>query len=363
MLQRALSLFFLMTTAIFTAAIYYYAAPRPTDFAEYELSKVEGAAQRSSRALQRQPALQKRSGVRKDFWIPEDSGRSHFFIASKTSELILNDRSGKIEATEYLKNLEGSLEEKDSCRRFTATEGTYFYPSHRFLTRNAEIGLYRDIETIPFLQGTAGEANFSFFAKNRLFNAKQVELKSGSTLRVLGETAAYSALANEMGFLEITPSCRIEFPDAFLQCEGPLELDLQESLAETHHSFHYEESQIRIDAESGRLLYGRDEENRLKPQMIQCEGAVRMLAKENYALADQLVYFPETQKLHLLAGDRSRVLFWKSDGSIQISAPEVRARFDGKEHREEINGIGDVHCTFDLEEEHRIETLFGKYLE
>ena len=193
MLQRALIVSSFLILSLFAAAMYYYLSPRPTDLAEYEQSKVEGAAQKSSRALQRQPALQKRFGVRKDFWIPEEGSRNHFFIASQTSDLILNDRNGKIEATEYLKNLEGFLEEEGSCRRLQAEEGTYFYPSHRFLTRNAAISLYRDEETAPFLQGLANEADFSFLGRNTAFRAEQVQLNNGSTFRVLGQTATYSA--------------------------------------------------------------------------------------------------------------------------------------------------------------------------
>lgn len=355
MFRRALIVSFLLTLTAFGYAFYHYAIPRPSDLAKYLRSKGE----RAPRTLQREPALQKRLGVRKDFWIPREGERKHLSITSEGSELILIDRDGKIEATELLQNLEGSMVEEEEMRRFSAEEGTYSYPTHRFLAKDAAFTLFQGSEPDPFLQGIAEKVNFSFFANSPLLSAERVEFKSSDSFRLQGEQASYSALERT---LEIRPSCRLEFQNASLQCEGPLTILLEENSAETGLPFHYEDAEFRIDAASGKLLYAENGEGRILPQTIQCEGAVRLTSTENYALADELVYFPETRMLHLFAKNENRVLFWKSDGSIQISAPEVAAHLAGRDEGEEIKGIGDVHFSFDLEEEHRIETLFGKYL-
>ncbi len=345
MFRRALIVSFLLVAFCSFAVFYCYTTVRPADLAEYALSKVE----RSPRVLQRQPAIQKRLGVRKDFWVPKGATRRHFSIESEGSELILIDRNGKIEATELLQRVKGQLLEGNEVHHFTACEGTYFYPANRFSAKEAEFSLLR--EAAPVLLGTAETVNFSFRGKTPLLNADRVDLQAPGSIRARGEHATGNALGKTV---EIGPTCRLEFPSAFLKCEGPLSLHLQEQIAETALPFHYEDAEFCIDAQEGKLLYAEG-----KPQTIQCVGMVRLSSEENYALADELVYFPETKKLHLLAKESGRVLFWKSDGSIQISAPQVAAHLG---EREEIKGIGDVHCTFDLEEEHRIESFFGKYL-
>ncbi len=188
-----------------------------------------------------------------------------------------------------------------------------------------------------------------------------VDCKSCDSFRALSSGALYQARPGQQGTLELFPTCKLTFADATLDCDGPLTLRLQENLADTDNPLHYQDTFVRIEAQNGRLTYSR-EANHIEPQAIYCNGQVRLFSQENYALADQLVYFPETQTIHLFSEGSGRVLFWKSDGSIQISAPEVQARFDRKQQKEEIQGIGDVHFTFDLDEESRIETLFGKYL-
>ncbi len=188
-----------------------------------------------------------------------------------------------------------------------------------------------------------------------------VECRSSDAFAAKAPQARYSALPGQQGNLELYPTCQLSFQEATLKSEGPLTLRLQENLAETEHPLQYQDAFVRIEAQNGRLTY-LNVANHIEPQAIYCDGQVRLYSQESYALADQLVYFPASQTLHLFAHQPGRVLFWKSDGSIQVSAPEVQARFDRKEQKEEIQGIGDVHFTFDLDEKNRIETLFGKYL-
>jgi len=258
-------------------------------------------------------AQQIRRGVRKDIWIPKEESRTHLTIQSEDSELTLRARSGKIETTEQLHQIEATGKEEKGTFHFVAQDGIYFYPSHHFSAQEAEF--------------------------------------ESDALRGWGKQVIYNG-----DTLEIHPSCNLHFSSGNLHCKGPLTIHPEEQFAETQHPFHYEASQLQIKAASGRLLYADGEEKNFQPQTIECEGAVRLVLQENYALADQLVYFPETERLHLVAKSPSRVLFWKSDGSIQISAPEVEAQGI------EVKGIGDVHCAFDLEERLRIETLFGHYL-
>lgn len=100
-------------------------------------------------------------------------------------------------------------------------------------------------------------------------------------------------------------------------------------------------------------------------EAIHCEGNVRLFSQmkeDAYALADQLIYYPKMRTLHLFSHSPTRVLFWKADGTMQLSAPQIQARYDTHRGSEEVEGIGDVHFAFDVDEKNRIETLFGKYL-
>jgi hypothetical protein len=110
----------------------------------------------------------------------------------------------------------------------------------------------------------------------------------------------------------------------------------------------YRDGRMRLDADRGRL----------QQAVLHCEGTVRLKHDQEYALCDQLVYFPSTRSAILSAEGDKRVLVWSRD-SMRLSAPEVRMQFDPEP---KIQGIGDVHFTFDLEEQELIDTLFSKYL-
>ena len=78
--------------------------------------------------------------------------------------------------------------------------------------------------------------------------------------------------------------------------------------------------------------------------------------KESYAVADLVEYSSADQMFFLLGDGMNRVLFWQE--GLSMSAPEVRvSRETGL-----VKGIGDVHFSFDLDEENEIAELFAKYL-
>lgn len=165
------------------------------------------------------------------------------------------------------------------------------------------------------------------------------------------------------GSLELSGGESICFPDrsGLLTCQGPLRFERQQNLLHTDRPFSYQDEHIYLEADRGRLSLSH-----LQPEALYCEGSIRMISQKKEsscnALADQLVYFPSTRTLILSSKSPQRVLFWQTNGSLRLSAPEVHMCLDAKEKEEEIQGMGDVHFTFNLEEEHLIETLFSKYL-
>jgi hypothetical protein len=185
MLQRTLIAALLFSLLTCTIAFWDHIHLRPTDLDDYQRFIIEGAPQRSRHALQSSPATQARTQVQKDFWIPQGTARNHLRIISETSELVLSERGGKIEATEKLHNMEGWMYEElqanhQQVRHFTAKKGTYYYPSHRFFSQDVTLHLFRNPDTdlhpsTAFLHGTAAEASFSACGATSTFKAEKLK--------------------------------------------------------------------------------------------------------------------------------------------------------------------------------------------
>jgi hypothetical protein len=110
--------------------------------------------------------------------------------------------------------------------------------------------------------------------------------------------------------------------------------------------------QLHLEADLGVLTL-----NEYEPALITLTGNVRLvsslLAKESYALADTLTYDPQAKTL--LFSAEKRVLFWQE--GLSLSAPQVLIHQD-----QTVEGQGDVHFAFDLEEQNYIDQLFRRYL-
>lgn len=65
-----------------------------------------------------------------------------------------------------------------------------------------------------------------------------------------------------------------------------------------------------------------------------------------YALADELEYFPALQNMQLKAHANNRVLFFDKINSLQMSAPALSIDYNTTTQQEKIQGIGDVRLTF-----------------
>lgn len=76
-----------------------------------------------------------------------------------------------------------------------------------------------------------------------------------------------------------------------------------------------------------------------------------------YALADVVFYYPQ-EKLMVLEGHTSRVLFFDKLRDMQLSAPSVRAQRDPVTHKESVQGVGAVRFIFGPEELERIKERF-----
>jgi hypothetical protein len=85
---------------------------------------------------------------------------------------------------------------------------------------------------------------------------------------------------------------------------------------------------------------------------------IASVGQKSLALAEEVAYFPESKTIILTSQSPNHVLLWQSDGTMAISAPEIRIQRD-TDGQQVIHGIGDVHFQFSLEEQRRIETFFS----
>lgn len=288
------------------ATYWFNIRTRPHDISAYHKLIQESTELRTRHALEEQPAYQKRQGVQKDIWSQDET--RHFQIQSEHSELTLSQKKDKIEATEQLKQIHCSIENDT----LTADEGIYTFPSHQFTAQNncrlAQNENHIDgtrihfdlIQEIVTYENPKGHfAPLNFTAKSLIWHKKE-------------------------GKLYLTDHVTIEQPDHFT-----------------------------LIADRGDLTL-----NQFQPTLLVLEGNVRLIStciqdKESYAVADTLTYHP-IEKTLLLSSDR-KVLFWQE--GLSLSASEVLIRQD-----QTVEGHGDVHFAFDLEEQNYIDELFKQYL-
>lgn len=99
--------------------------------------------------------------------------------------------------------------------------------------------------------------------------------------------------------------------------------------------------------------------------LLRLSGNVRLFThrleeKESFALADELIYHPGNGTLLLLAKESNKVLFWQDD--LRISAKQLQIQRDPTTKTESVKGMGDVHFSFDMEEEKTVNEIFGRWL-
>jgi lipopolysaccharide export system protein LptA len=78
-----------------------------------------------------------------------------------------------------------------------------------------------------------------------------------------------------------------------------------------------------------------------------------------YGIADSIKYNPKTKILKLSSNENKRVLFWQDDDAIHLSANEI---IIDQNEKESIKALGDVRCTFNLDEEKFFNEIFSEYM-
>lgn len=106
---------------------------------------------------------------------------------------------------------------------------------------------------------------------------------------------------------------------------------------------------------------------KIHPVKVTLEGDIQLInygspAKPalQYALADSLIYYPETQAM-LLSCEKGTVLFFDEKRHVQMAAKQVWAERNPETQKEAIQGIGDVRFILGPEELERLKLRFHSY--
>ncbi|MBX7066784.1 MAG: hypothetical protein K1X28_06095 [Parachlamydiales bacterium] len=288
---------------------WFFIRIRPEDPEIYHKLVSESIELRTRKALEHEPAIQKRQGVQKDIWTHDET--RHFQIQSRDSGLIIRQKKDKIEASEHLKEIQCITPNEITL---TADEGIYAYPTNQFVAEN----------------------NCQLTQKANRIDGTRIHLDLEEETLQLENPNGHIA----SGTLDFTAKSLIWDKDSNL-------LHLIDDVRIT------QTDDLVFLAKKG-IVHLKE----YKPVLVVLEGSVRLISsrfqdKESYAMADTLTYNP-IEKTFLFGADR-RVLFWQ-DG-LTLSASEVLIRQD-----QTIEGHGNVHFTFDLEEQNRIDEFFKQYL-
>lgn len=290
-------------------ATYYFALRvRPEDRLRYTALMAESAQLRTARALEQEPAWQKRQTVNKDIWTEQET--HHFSLHSESSSLQIAQKKEGLEAGEILSNISCAL---PNGWTLEADKGLYNYPSQQFIAKD----------------------NCKLRQEDNLIEGTQLHLDFEK------ETVRYE---HPRGYIA-SEDLRF-FADTLWWEKGAdlLHLEKDVIILQKDHKILAQEGILHLD--------------QFRPTQAILEGKVRLVAsriqgKESYAIADRLIYNCQDETL-LFSAD-NRVLFWQ-DG-FSLSASEVTLRQD-----ETVEGRGDVHFTFNVDEQNRIDAFFKQYL-
>nr|NGX36025.1 hypothetical protein [Candidatus Anoxychlamydiales bacterium] len=121
----------------------------------------------------------------------------------------------------------------------------------------------------------------------------------------------------------------------------------------------YKDLNVTIRAKRATLKYT----DKNDVEKIILENSVRFIYQNQgyigYGIADKIEYFPNEKNIKLISEDDKKVLFWKEDNSLNLSANEIHIN---QKEKNDIKGLGDVRFTFNLDEENLIHDIFSKYV-
>ncbi|MBS0625089.1 MAG: hypothetical protein JSS32_03480 [Verrucomicrobia bacterium] len=415
--------------ALYAIGIYFFALRNQEgDSASYKKLVDESVDLRSKHALEREPAIQHRTGVQKEIWTVEGAERPHIKIVSKKSELTLRQNRGKFTGDETLFSidlqhagykLEAEQAKYDGAR--LALDGAFHmtHPIGELRAQSAllnglnlkhdasELQLGRGVridlppseslnESLSIVSDSAfctllPETPFTLLKFEEIQFKKNVVIESGRGIKAQGGIAIYKnrqiSLYPELPLLHCrlthdrfdleaetiqlqldgdekptlahiatTGDSLIHFPPAGrLSCKGAIHYDPVSQIlsASPKTPLQFSDETLAMEADKAQIDMGSE--------LLTLEGNIRFISshfqgKETYAIAEKASYFPKENRLVLNSSSARKVLFWQN--GFTLTAPEVHIQRD----TETVQGVGDVHFSFDLDEQNYFDEIFSRYL-
>lgn len=355
---------------------------------------------------------QAREGVTKELWYTRENDPLNVHIESKHSELFFFQQEGSIEVIEQLEGITSLMQEElyyddgkpmQLVRYMEAKRATYNYNTQLFIAEDAKLWKYRapghePLQNVsglsPLMAGAAQTIEFTMKGRDLCFQAHRLNATfhekegtfvkandatyNGEKILLTGEVRVENTLGRvdaeramltrdpkkltkiEFPWIELNHAITFTLPDGNqLFCER-LFLDYTQKTSRFTGTpqVRYIDKRGEIRADRATMDF-RDHEGEIQPTRVTLLGNVQLIYSEEnqYALAEQVTYFPD-QQLMVLEGKENRVLFFDKARNMQLSAYEVRAVRDAETKKDSIQGVGDVRFLFAQEELTKLKERF-----
>ncbi len=120
---------------------------------------------------------------------------------------------------------------------------------------------------------------------------------------------------------------------------------------------------MRLQADSAFLEYS---EPLHELSSLNFQGNVRIQSLDTaktarFALADRLIYAPDTKTIILSAYTGKKVLFWDEEQGATLSAKEVHLTQNPLTNKTEIKGIGNMKLSLSKDEQRQLKNHFPTF--
>lgn len=174
--------------------------------------------------------------------------------------------------------------------------------------------------------------------------------------------------------IHVNGRCILSHNDSSLTSHGSLHIDgvkghltaispKKEGKTELEDQVLYQNSDMSLQADSAFLEYS---EPLHELASLTFQGCVRIQSlatakTARYALADRLVYSPDTKTIILSAYTGKKVLFWDEEQGATLSAKEVHLTQNPLTHKTEIKGIGNLKLSLSKDEQQHLKNHFPSF--
>jgi hypothetical protein len=334
-------LFFILGVAFFLFHVLHH----PSAHEEYNALLEKARSHEPMEELSSYFSQHQREGIQKDVWMANQEQRLHLCLASNHSDLNFYKDTQKGEFVERMDRMTCSITEESLAKETSKTART----EASFNCSEAQF----DYETMQgkLFSGADGPASFQTQIKNG---------KSNIPLKILSKEISIDAKQKTFTFdkpegsLIVDPSKAdpIRFTSDIMtwdESKHILILNGNVVIKDTAGQIYSDEVVVEQSLDDSKSVN------------IVLKGNVRIHNQyagpkkdspdfEQYALADKVVYDPQTKELVLSAENEKRVLFFDKINHLQVSGHTLKATRNPSTGKDTIKGSGDVRFTFAKQE-------------